>query len=94
MDDNNNKKLFVGGIAWETTEEALKEFFAQAGEVEEAKIITDRQTGRSKGFGFVTMAKEEDAAKAIEELNGKELDGRKLTVNKARPREERPAPTL
>lgn len=82
MDD---RKLFVGGLSWDTKDEALAEFFAQIGEVEEAKIITDRVTGRSKGFGFVTMKNAEDADKAIAELNGKELDGRTLTVNKARP---------
>lgn len=88
MTDNANK-LFVGGISWDTTEEGLKEYFQQVGPVSEAKIITDRVTGRSKGFGFVTMENDEDAAKAIEELNGKELDGRSLTVNKARPKKER-----
>lgn len=80
-----DNKLFVGSIAWATTEEALKEFFAQVGEVVEAKIIIDRQTGRSKGFGFVTMATEEGAQKAITELNGKDLDGRELKVSKALP---------
>lgn len=87
--DENERKLFVGGISWDTTEESLKEFFEQIGEVEEAKIITDRMTGKSKGFGFVTMKNAEDANKAIEELDGKELDGRAIAVNKARPREER-----
>lgn len=81
-------KLFVGGISWDTTEEGLAEFFSQIGKVVEAKIITDRATGRSKGFGFVTMETEEDAQKAIAELNGKELDGRKLTINEARPQRE------
>ncbi len=80
-----DNKLFVGSIAWATTEEALKEFFAQVGEVVEAKIIIDRQTGRSKGFGFVTMATEEGAQKAVAELNGKELDGREIKVSKALP---------
>jgi len=82
-------KLFVGGISWDTKEDGLKEFFSQVGKVEEVKIITDRITGRSKGFGFVTMSTEEEAKKAIEELNGKELDGRKLTINEARPPRER-----
>jgi cold-inducible RNA-binding protein len=83
-----SNKLFVGGISWDTKEEGLKEFFEQVGKVVEAKIITDRMTGRSKGFGFVTMETEEDAQKAIQELNGKELDGRSLTVNEARPQRE------
>ena len=84
-----NNKLFVGGISWNTTEDQLKEYFSQIGEVEEVKIITDRMTGRSKGFGFVTYKNEEDAKKAIETLDGKELDGRNLKVAQARPQEER-----
>ena len=82
-----NNKLFVGGISWNTTEDGLKEYFSQIGEVEEVKIITDRMTGKSKGFGFVTYKNEEDAMKAIETLDGKELDGRSLKVAKARPQE-------
>jgi len=78
-------KLFIGGISWDTTEESLKEFFAQVGEVVEAKIIYDRVTGRSKGFGFVTMATAEGAEKAIAELDGKELDGRAIKVAEALP---------
>lgn len=85
MDDN---KLFVGGISWDTKEDALRDLFSQVGEVEEVKIITDRVTGRSKGFGFVTMKTAEDAQKAIDELNGKELDGRSVTINKARPQRQ------
>ena len=85
------KKLYVGGLSYNTTDDALKEAFAQAGAVESATIIIDRMSGRSKGFGFVEMATEEGAKAAIEMWNGKELDGRKLTVNEARPREERPA---
>ena len=85
----DNAKLFVGSLSWDTSEEALRDFFSQVGEVEEVAIITDRATGRSKGFGFVTMKSEEDAAKAIEELNGKELDGRSIVVNKARPQKDR-----
>jgi cold-inducible RNA-binding protein len=85
----DNKKLFVGGISWNLTEEELTEAFAKVGEVEEAKIITDRVSGRSKGFGFVTMATAEDAVKAVEEMNGTELDGRAITVNEARPQKER-----
>lgn len=80
-----SNKLFVGGISWDTTEEGLKKFFEQAGTVTEAKIITDKFSGKSKGFGFVTMGSEDEAKKAITELNGKELDGRKLTIDEARP---------
>jgi len=79
-----NNKIFVGSISWNTTDDALKEFFSQAGNVIEVKIITDRNTGKSRGFGFVTMETEEGAKKAIDELNGKELDGRALIVNEAR----------
>lgn len=86
MDD---KKLFVGNLSWDTTEDSLQEAFEQAGEVVSVAIITDRDSGRSKGFGFVEMATAEAAAKAIEMWNGKELDGRALTVNIAKPREER-----
>jgi len=82
------KKLFVGGLSYNTTEETLKETFAQAGNVESAVIITDRLSGRSKGFGFVEMSTDEEAEKAIEMFNGKELDGRSLTVNEARPKAE------
>ncbi len=80
-----DNKLFVGSIAWATTQDGLKAFFEQVGEVVEVKIIIDRETGKSKGFGFVTMATEEAADKAIEELNGKDLDGRQLRVSKALP---------
>ena len=83
------KNLFVGGISWDTTEEGLKEAFAQAGTVESAKIITDKISGRSRGFGFVEMSTEEEAKAAIEMWNGKELDGRSLTVSEARPMQER-----
>ncbi len=84
-----DNKLFVGGIAWGTTDEALKAFFERVGEVSEAKIIIDRETGRSKGFGFVTMATPELAQKAIDELNGQELDSRALNINLARPQQPR-----
>lgn len=83
-----NNKLFVGGLSWDTKEDGLKEFFEQVGKVVEVSIITDRFSGKSKGFGFVTMETEEDTKKAIEELNGKELDGRSLTVNEARPQKQ------
>ncbi len=83
-------RLYVGGIPYRTTEEAMSAAFAQAGEVTSVKIIIDRMTGRSRGFGFVEMATAEGAAKAIELWNGKEFEGRTLTVNEARPLEERP----
>jgi RNA recognition motif-containing protein len=84
------KKLYVGGLSYDTTEGTLKEQFGQAGTVETATIIMDKMTGRSKGFGFVEMSSDEEAQKAIELFNGKELDGRTLTVNEARPMENRP----
>lgn len=84
------KKLYVGGLSYDTTEESLKEAFAKAGAVESVAIIMDRMSGRSRGFGFVEMTNDDDAQKAIEMFNGQELDGRTLTVNEARPREERP----
>ncbi|MCX6723933.1 MAG: RNA-binding protein [Candidatus Staskawiczbacteria bacterium] len=83
------KKLYVGGLSYNTTEATLRETFAAAGTVETATIIMDKMTNRSKGFGFVEMATEEEAKKAIEMLNGKELDGRTLTVNEAKPMEPR-----
>jgi len=79
------KKLFVGGLSYETTEATLKETFSQAGTVESATVITDKISGRSKGFGFVEMSSEEEAQKAIEMFNGKEIDGRRATVNEASP---------
>ncbi|MBI2097453.1 MAG: RNA-binding protein [Candidatus Vogelbacteria bacterium] len=79
------KKLYIGGLSYNTTDEALKEAFSQVGAVSSAKVITDRMSGRSRGFGFVEMESDDDAAKAIEMWNGKELDGRRLTVNEARP---------
>ncbi|MBI4812145.1 RNA-binding protein [Candidatus Falkowbacteria bacterium] len=84
------KKLYVGGLSYTTTEETLKDAFSQVGSVETATIILDKMSGRSKGFGFVEMSTDADAQKAIEALNGKELDGRTLTVNEARPMTERP----
>jgi RNA recognition motif-containing protein len=82
-----SKKLFIGNIEWGATEEDLKELFGQYGEIEEAIIIKDRMSGRSKGFGFVTFAEDADAEKAIEALSGHDLNGRELVVNEARPRE-------
>lgn len=83
------KKLYVGGISYDTNEDGLRNHFAQAGTVETATIIMDKMTGRSKGFGFVEMATDEEANRAIDMFNGKELDGRNLTVNEARPMEPR-----
>ncbi|PYR87125.1 MAG: RNA-binding protein [Acidobacteria bacterium] len=79
-----SKKLFVGNLSFQTTENDVSDAFAHCGTVEAVSIITDRETGRSKGFGFVTMS-EEDADKAITQLNGSQLDGRALTVNEAKP---------
>ncbi|MBI2075134.1 MAG: RNA-binding protein [Candidatus Harrisonbacteria bacterium] len=83
------KRLFVGSLSYNTTQDALRDAFAQAGTVESATIIMDKMTGRSKGFAFVEMSSDEEAQKAIEMLNGKELDGRTLVVNEARPMEAR-----
>lgn len=78
--------IYVGNISYSSSEEDLKELFGQFGEVESVKIITDRETGRSKGFGFVEMTDDEAGKQAIEEINGKEIGGRNLKVNMARPR--------
>lgn len=83
-------KLFVGSLAWAVTDDQLKDFFSTAGTVVSANVIKDRDSGRSKGFGFVEMSSDEEAKAAIEQLNGKELDGRALNVSEAKPREERP----
>lgn len=80
------KTIYVGNIPWSTTEEQLKEFFSEQGQVFSARIITERATGRSKGYGFVEVA-EEDAEKIVE-MNGTELEGRKLVINEAKPRPE------
>jgi len=82
-------RLFVGNISYRMTEDDLRDTFGEFGNVTDAHIVTDRETGRSRGFAFVEMADDGDAEKAIEALNGKELEGRSLTVNVARPREER-----
>jgi RNA recognition motif-containing protein len=82
-------KLYVGNLSFNTSNEDLQELFGQAGTVESVNIVEDRDTGRSRGFGFVEMSSKEEGAAAIEQLNGKEIDGRSLTVNEARPREER-----
>ena len=82
-------KLYVGNLPFQTTSDELKDHFAQAGSVESASVVEDRMTGRSRGFGFVEMATPEEAAAAIEQLNGKDFGGRNLTVNEARPRTDR-----
>lgn len=85
-----NSKLFVGNLSFNTTENDLQDAFAAHGTVSEVNLMMDRSTGRSRGFAFVTMSTPEEAQKAIDALNGKSVDGRALTVNIARPREERP----
>ena len=84
-----NKKLYVGNLPYTTTEAQVRELFGQAGEITDIALITDRETGRPKGFGFVEMATVEGAQEAIKRFNGYQLDNRNLTVNEARPREER-----
>jgi cold-inducible RNA-binding protein len=84
-----NNKLFVGNLSFNTTENDLQDLFAAQGTVTEANLMMDRATGRPRGFGFVTMGTAEEAQKAVEALNGHSVDGRALTVNLARPREER-----
>ncbi len=83
-------KLFIGSLAWATNDDSLKDFFSAVGTVVSASVIMDRETNRSKGFGFVEMSSDEEAKKAVDELNGKDLDGRAIVVSEARPREERP----
>ena len=82
-------KLYVGNLPYSVTEDKLKELFASYGEIEEVVLIKDKFSGRSKGFGFVTLTDEEAAKKAIEEMNGKDIEGRELKVSEARPMEER-----
>ena len=86
-----SNKLFVGNLSFNTTENDLQDAFAAHGTVMETNLMMDRETGRPRGFGFVTMSSPEEAQKAIAALNGKDMDGRALTVNVAKPREERPA---
>ncbi|MFT5432548.1 MAG: cold-inducible RNA-binding protein, partial [Myxococcota bacterium] len=80
------KKLFVGGLSWDTDDHGLRAYFEQCGAVEDAKVITDRETGRSRGFGFVTYSSEDEAQSAIGQMNGTSLDGRTLNVNEAQDR--------
>jgi RNA recognition motif-containing protein len=82
-------KLYVGNLSFQTSSEDLQQLFAQAGTVESATVVEDRDTGRSRGFGFVEMASNEEGQKAIEQFNGTDFNGRNLTVNEARPREDR-----
>jgi cold-inducible RNA-binding protein len=83
------KKLYVGNLPFSTTEASLSDMFAQAGQVESVRLITDRDSGRSKGFGFVEMSTDEDASSAITSFDGTQLDGRQIVVNEARPMERR-----
>ena len=87
------KKLYIGGLPYSTTDDQLRDAFSEAGTVDSATIIMDKMSGRSKGFGFVEMSSEEEAQKAIDLWNGKDFGGRSLTVNEARPMEERPRNT-
>ena len=83
------KKLFVGGLSWDTTDDGLRQAFASYGEITEAKVITDRDTGRSRGFGFVTFSKDEDAKTAISKMDGTSLDGKTIKVNEAQEKSPR-----
>ena len=83
------KKLFVGGLSWDTTDDGLRQAFASYGEITEAKVITDRDTGRSRGFGFVTFDQDEDAKTAISKMNGMNLDGKTIKVNEAQEKSPR-----
>ena len=86
----NGKKLYVGGLPFSVSDRQLEELFAEHGTVESARVITDKMTGRSRGFGFVEMSSQEEAQSAIESLNGSQLEGRTLTVNEAKERAPRP----
>lgn len=83
------KKLFVGSLPYSTTSDQLRDIFAKIGQVVEANVVMDKMTGRSRGFGFVEMATEEDAKKSVDSLNGTEIDGRKIFVSEARPQAPR-----
>ena len=84
------KKLFVGGLSWGTTDDGLRAAMERFGSLQEVKVITDRETGRSRGFGFVTFSEASDADQAISEMDGSELDGRTIKVNEAQEKERRP----
>lgn len=88
-----SQNLFIGSLAYATTDDTLKAHFEQIGPVASARVITDRESGRSKGFGFVEFENDADNQKAVDQLNGKELDGRTINVSLARPKEDRPAPS-
>ena len=83
-------KIYVGNLSFRTTQQELEDLFTNYGNVQEAAVVTDRETGRSRGFGFVTMPEDGEASAAIEALNGTEVEGRTLTVNEARPKTDRP----
>ena len=83
------KKLYVGNLSYDVTDSALEAMFAAHGDVQSAQVIMDRDTGRSKGFGFVEMSSEQEAQNAIKAMNGQQVEGRSLTVNEAKPREDR-----
>ena len=85
----NNRKLFVGSLPWAVDDQKLGEIFSQAGTVVSAQVVKDRDTGRSRGFGFVEMSSDEEAQNAVKNLNGSDIEGRKIVVNIARPREDR-----
>jgi len=85
----SKKKLFVGGLSWNTTDDGLRQAFERFGQIAEAKVITDRETGRSRGFGFVTYDQDESAQQAINEMNGTQLEGRRIQVNEAQERAPR-----
>ena len=85
----NSSKLYVGGLPYSVTDDRLEELFAEHGTVESARVITDRMTARSRGFGFVEMSSQEEAQQAIDKLNGTDLEGRSLAVNEAKPKEQR-----
>lgn len=84
------KKLFVGGLAWATTDDGLRQAFERFGEVTEAKVIMDRETGRSRGFGFISFANDDHCMSAMQEMDGSQLDGRTIKVNEAQERAPRP----
>ena len=86
-----SNKLFIGGLSWDTNDQGLRDAFAPFGTVSDAKVITDRETGRSRGFGFVTLGDGTQAAAAIEAMDGQSLDGRNIRVNVAQERERRPS---
>jgi cold-inducible RNA-binding protein len=86
-----NKKLYVGGLAYSVTDDQLQQHFSTHGKVESAKVIMDRDSGRSRGYGFVEMGTQEEAEKAIAALNGTQMEGRNITVNISKPREDRPS---